>query len=354
MALRKANARIMRSGLRGSGAKLVTASAGPAAPLVEAKLVRAEADAGRMPSASSAAAARSAAPQPAQADGVNTARIMQDKGGNIVGGEFGFGNNVQRYDPKKIAWIMGRGASGGSLSRADQAVYDRMMYLRAQKTAQEQEELDYQKALRRKNAEDERKRKLDAAEWDRQHGIATQDRIDAENRQFELEEWRKENDLDRLYEELERTLSVKTPYEKELLDFKNLLGMERDAFGKQLDIASMPTKNQMDDLSPLGSQLQKAYEVAFSTLGVKARGDSIGLQRIYDGIIGGGATSEAPVEQQGAESTPDIASIYANGGSYFGNGETNDAPVAVRQPAGAVQTDPAIEDEESKRQYNWF
>lgn len=39
MALRKANARIMRSGLRGSGAKLVTASAGLAAPLAEAKLL---------------------------------------------------------------------------------------------------------------------------------------------------------------------------------------------------------------------------------------------------------------------------------------------------------------------------
>lgn len=159
----------MRMRRLGSGRRI----GGKSAPMVSASLITATAPKTAIPQSQTATPAARAAQTDfaGQADGINTARIMQDKAGNIVGGEFGFGNTVQRYDPKKIAWIMGRGASGGSLSTADKAIYDRMMYLRAQKTAQEQQAAAEQKALDAAHAEDERKRMLDAAEWDRQNKI---------------------------------------------------------------------------------------------------------------------------------------------------------------------------------------
>lgn len=163
------------------------------APLAQAKLITAQAPKITIPQSQTATPAARAAQTDfaGQADGVNTARIMQDKGGNIVGGEFGFGNGVQKYDQKKIAWVMQRGASGGSLSTADKAIYDRMMYLRAQKTAQEHQTAQEQTALDAAHAEDERKRKLDAEEWDRQEKIRraarNEDEIAREKRKAEAD-----------------------------------------------------------------------------------------------------------------------------------------------------------------------
>ena len=105
-----------------------------------------------------------------QADGVNTARIIRNADGGITA-ESGFGNGAKKYSDEQIKWVMSRGASGGSLSRQDQAVYDRMMYLRAQQAAQEQQAAQDQKALDAAHAEDERRRRLDAEEWDRQNAV---------------------------------------------------------------------------------------------------------------------------------------------------------------------------------------
>ena len=134
-----------------------------------------------------------------QADGVNTARIIRNADGGITA-ESGFGNGAKKYSDEQIKWVMSRGASGGSLSRQDQAVYDRMMYLRAQQAAQEQQDAKEQKDLDAAHAEDERKRRLDAEEWDRQQKVRVQQSMDAESRAQEMqiaEERRRNEEYDR-------------------------------------------------------------------------------------------------------------------------------------------------------------
>ena len=234
------------------------------APLAQAQLITHQTPRVTIPQSQTATPAARAAQTDfaGQADGVNTARINVNKAGDIVGGEFGFGSNVQRYDPKKIAWVMGRGASGGSLSTADRAIYDRMMYLRAQKTAQDAA-----------NAEDERKRRLDAEEWDRQHGILNQDRIDAENRQFEFEEQRKENELDRLYE----TLGIKDEFDAKAHD-RNVSGQIRldnirtqNAIGQYI-MKKIADLNGNPNVEELKKQLQNAKGTLLKSLAEKMRG----------------------------------------------------------------------------------
>ena len=118
-----------------------------AAPLVQAQLITAHAGFGPAPRAVASPAAQATQTTFApQADGVNTARIMMNGNGDIVGGESGFGRGTRKYNASQINWIMSRGASGGSLSHQDQAIYDRMMYLRAQKEAAAQKDTEEQKA----------------------------------------------------------------------------------------------------------------------------------------------------------------------------------------------------------------
>ena len=166
-----------------------------------AKLITATASYGPSVKAPSATpAARAAQTDFArQADGVNTARIIRNADGGITA-ESGFGNGAKKYSDEQIKWVMSRGASGGSLSRQDQAVYDRMMYLRSQQAAQEQQDAQEQKALDAAHAEDERKRRLDAEEWDRQQGVRVQQSMDAESRAQEMqvaEERRRNEEYDR-------------------------------------------------------------------------------------------------------------------------------------------------------------
>lgn len=148
--------RIARKRRSAPAAKLITATASYGPPV-------------KAPSVTPAARAAQA-DFARQADGVNTARIIRNADGGITA-ESGFGNGAKKYSDEQIKWVMSRGASGGSLSRQDQAVYDRMMYLRAQQAAQEQQAAKEQKALDAAHAEDERKRRLDAAEWDRQNAV---------------------------------------------------------------------------------------------------------------------------------------------------------------------------------------
>lgn len=174
-----------------------------------AKLITATASYGPSVKAPSATpAARAAQTDFArQADGVNTARIIRNADGGITA-ESGFGNGAKKYSDEQIKWIMSRGASGGSLSRQDQAVYDRMMYLRAQKAAQEQQAAQEQKDLDAAHAEDERKRKLDAAEWDRQNKV----RFDQAKAVREDEDLERRLAEDRANEEYDRRVKAEQDY----------------------------------------------------------------------------------------------------------------------------------------------
>ena len=149
--------RIARKRRSAPAAKLITATAsyGPSVKAPSAKA----------PSATPAARAAQA-DFARQADGVNTARIIRNADGGITA-ESGFGNGTKKYSDEQIKWVMSRGASGGSLSRQDQAVYDRMMWIRANDEAKAQEQKDLDAA----HAEDERRRRLDAEEWDRQNAV---------------------------------------------------------------------------------------------------------------------------------------------------------------------------------------
>lgn len=174
-----------------------------------AKLITATASYGPPAKAPSATpAARAAQTDFArQADGVNTARIIRNADGGITA-ESGFGNGAKKYSDEQIKWVMSRGASGGSLSRQDQAVYDRMMYLRAQQAAQEQQAAQKQKDLDAAHAEDERKRRLDAAEWDRQNKV----RFDQAKAVREDEDLERRLAEDRANEEYDRRMKAEQDY----------------------------------------------------------------------------------------------------------------------------------------------
>ena len=194
--------RIARKRRSAPAAKLITATASYGPPA-------------KAPSATSAA--RAAQTDFArQADGVNTARIIRNADGGITA-ESGFGNGAKKYSDEQIKWVMSRGASGGSLSRQDQAVYDRMMWMRANDAAKAQEQKDLDAA----HAEDERKRKLDAAEWDRQQRIRVQQSMDAESRAQEMqiaEERRRNAEYDR---RVKAEQDYKAQQEQKALDAEN-------------------------------------------------------------------------------------------------------------------------------------
>ena len=210
--------RIARKRRSAPAAKLITATASYGPP---AKAPSATSAARAAQTLSVTPAARAAQTDFArQADGVNTARIIRNGDGSITA-ESGFGNGAKKYSDEQIKWVMSRGASGGSLSRQDQAVYDRMMYLRAQQAAQEQQDAQEQKALDAAHAEDERKRKLDAAEWDRQQGIRVQQSMDAESRAQEMqiaEEQRRNAEYDR---RVKAEQDYKAQQEQKALDAEN-------------------------------------------------------------------------------------------------------------------------------------
>lgn len=205
MAIRPTRTKIRRSGVA-KPAKLITATASYG-PSVKA------------PSATPAA--RAAQTDFArQADGVNTARIIRNADGGITA-ESGFGNGAKKYSDEQIKWVMSRGASGGSLSRQDQAVYDRMMYLRAQQAAQKQQAAQEQKDLDAAHAEDERRRRLDAKEWDRQQNVRVQQSMDAESRAQEMqiaEERRRNEEYDR---RVKAEQDYKAQQEQKALDAEN-------------------------------------------------------------------------------------------------------------------------------------
>lgn len=174
---------------------------GGAAPMVSASLITATAPKTTIPQSQTATpAARAAQTDFArQADGINTARIMRNADGGFSA-ESGFGNGAKKYGNEQIKWIMSRGASGGGLSKQDQAVYDRMMYLRAQETAQQQQDAAEKRALDAAHAEDDRKRRLDAAEWDRQNAVRQEQQQAAAKQAQEAqiaEEMRRNEEYDR-------------------------------------------------------------------------------------------------------------------------------------------------------------